>query len=604
MTVIKTLEVHSRGGSEQRLWGCRIDSPVVGERTKPYALGIAGWALGRTLPVTGVEIVSENTVLRRVPLDVPRPDIAAAFSEVPDAERSGFRTTIGLLDGAQHFEYQVRAVLRDDSRIVVGTIRGQRESLQSDFEIADVSSITVDLSEPLWGCHIDFPYAGAQSDTYALGIAGWALGRTLPVTGVEIVSENTVLRRVPLDVPRPDIAAAFSEVPDAERSGFRTTIGLLDGAQHFEYQVRAVLRDDSRIVVGTIRGQRESLQSDFEIADVSSITVDLSEPLWGCHIDFPYAGAQSDTYALGIAGWALGRTLPVTGVEIVSENTVLRRVPLDVPRPDIAAAFSEVPDAERSGFRTTIGLLDGAQHFEYQVRAVLRDDSRIVVGTIRGQRESLQSDFEIADVSSITVDLSEPLWGCHIDFPYAGAQSDTYALGIAGWALGRTLPVTGVEIVSENTVLRRVPLDVPRPDIAAAFSEVPDAERSGFRTTIGLLDGAQHFEYQVRAVLRDDSRIVVGTIRGQRESLQSDFEIADVSSITVDLSEPLWGCHIDFPYAGAQSDTYALGIAGWALGRTLPVTGVEIVSENTVLRRVPLDVPRPDIAAAFSEVPD
>jgi hypothetical protein len=133
MTVVKTLEVHSRGRSEQRLWGCRIDSPVVGERTKTYALGIAGWALGRTLPVTGVEIVSENTVLRRVPLDVPRPDIAAAFSEVPDAERSGFQTTIGLLDGTQHFKYQVRAVLRDDSRIVVGTIRGQRESLRSAF---------------------------------------------------------------------------------------------------------------------------------------------------------------------------------------------------------------------------------------------------------------------------------------------------------------------------------------------------------------------------------------------------------------------------------------------------------------------------------------
>jgi hypothetical protein len=133
MTVIKTLEAHSRDISEQRLWGCRIDAPVVGGRTNTYALDIAGWVLGRSLPVTDVEIVSKNTVLRRVPLDVPRPDIAAAFSEVPGAERSGFRTSLGLLNGDQQFDYLVRAVLRDDSRVVVGTIRGQREPLRSDF---------------------------------------------------------------------------------------------------------------------------------------------------------------------------------------------------------------------------------------------------------------------------------------------------------------------------------------------------------------------------------------------------------------------------------------------------------------------------------------
>jgi hypothetical protein len=77
MGIVRSLKVYSRGISEQRLWGCQIDAPVVGSRTNTYALNIVGWVLGRTLPVTAVEIVSENAVLRRVPLDVSRPDIEA-----------------------------------------------------------------------------------------------------------------------------------------------------------------------------------------------------------------------------------------------------------------------------------------------------------------------------------------------------------------------------------------------------------------------------------------------------------------------------------------------------------------------------------------------
>jgi hypothetical protein len=96
VAIVNIMDVSSRDVSEERLWGCNMDLPVPKSQTEGYAMDVLGWVLGRRSPAIGLEIVSEGAVLRRVPIDIRRPDIVAAFPEVSGAEQSGFHTTIGV----------------------------------------------------------------------------------------------------------------------------------------------------------------------------------------------------------------------------------------------------------------------------------------------------------------------------------------------------------------------------------------------------------------------------------------------------------------------------------------------------------------------------
>src|SRR5215212_2624665 len=60
----------------ERLDGGSLESPIVGDVLDDDTLEISGWVLGRVVPVVGVEIDYGSQVLHRVPLDVPRPDLA------------------------------------------------------------------------------------------------------------------------------------------------------------------------------------------------------------------------------------------------------------------------------------------------------------------------------------------------------------------------------------------------------------------------------------------------------------------------------------------------------------------------------------------------
>jgi hypothetical protein len=265
LAIVNIVDVSSRDLSEERLWGCNIDLPVPGGgQTEPHALSIIGWVLGRSAPAVAVELVSEGTVLSRVPIDVRRPDIAAAFPEISGAERSGFQTILDLSEMAPGFELLVRAVFEDDGRAKISVIRGQHSSPRNEVEIAEVSTVPTGLSALLWGAYIDLPAHGSLSDIYAISVGGWALGRSSPVVAVELVSEKDVLRRIPINVQRPDIAARFPSIPEAENSGFRVTVNVLGlTPEGFELSVKAILQDEKRVQIGVIRGRRRSLRSDF-----------------------------------------------------------------------------------------------------------------------------------------------------------------------------------------------------------------------------------------------------------------------------------------------------------------------------------------------------
>jgi len=139
--------------------------------------------------------------------------------------------------------------------------------------LVEISEVTLSPAAELLGCHIDRPRAGAVADAHALEVGGWALGNDTAAVGVELASDGEVFRRVPLGLPRPDLAEAFPQSPDAGTAGFAETVSLVGTAPEVEIQVRAVLKDQQRVPVGSIRGRRRWREILSEPAPLVSVIV-------------------------------------------------------------------------------------------------------------------------------------------------------------------------------------------------------------------------------------------------------------------------------------------------------------------------------------------
>jgi hypothetical protein len=116
-----------------------------------------------------------------------------------------------------------------------------------------IEKVTVSNPDPalLWGHHIDLPRADATVEAPTMTVAGWVLGKGAPVVAAEIFHGGEMLADVSLGTPRPDISAAFPQVPEAGQCGFRVSVAVPEPGEG-ELVLRAVLQDESRVLLGTI----------------------------------------------------------------------------------------------------------------------------------------------------------------------------------------------------------------------------------------------------------------------------------------------------------------------------------------------------------------
>jgi hypothetical protein len=110
-----------------------IDAPRIGERNV-YDVEFAGWALGENQPLKEIEIHQAGVVIRRVPIDQQRPDVARDYPNVPESGTAGFRTWVSVVGLEPETELQVRAVLEDGSRSRLGAVTLRHKPVQSGFE--------------------------------------------------------------------------------------------------------------------------------------------------------------------------------------------------------------------------------------------------------------------------------------------------------------------------------------------------------------------------------------------------------------------------------------------------------------------------------------
>ncbi|MEG4322806.1 MULTISPECIES: tetratricopeptide repeat protein [unclassified Microcoleus] len=118
-------------------------------------------------------------------------------------------------------------------------------------EILAVSRLQ-DNSESLWEYSIDLPKPEPQVESSSILIAGWVLGKKSLAVAIELIVNGQFLLQIPVDIPRPDVAAIYPDAPKAEYIGFAKMLGVFEIPPETELLLQAILEDGTRAPLGVV----------------------------------------------------------------------------------------------------------------------------------------------------------------------------------------------------------------------------------------------------------------------------------------------------------------------------------------------------------------
>ncbi len=123
-------------------------------------------------------------------------------------------------------------------------------------QLVKITNITKIPSSAILGFSIDNPKIDSFSKTYTITINGWVLEKNVPVVAMLLFDKNEIIRRVPVNLSRPDIAKVHPDIAKAKTCGFSMIISTLGMADNIELQVKALLQNQEQVHLGSISLQR------------------------------------------------------------------------------------------------------------------------------------------------------------------------------------------------------------------------------------------------------------------------------------------------------------------------------------------------------------
>lgn len=124
-----------------------IESPKPGQHTEGYAFDLSGWIVGRQSPVVAIEIIQgtwpklkddlrfqilyQGRMAKRVPVQVPRPDLAGSYAR--EGHMFGFHTRFSALGMPPEGDLLIEAVCENGNRFLFASIKLRHSALQTGF---------------------------------------------------------------------------------------------------------------------------------------------------------------------------------------------------------------------------------------------------------------------------------------------------------------------------------------------------------------------------------------------------------------------------------------------------------------------------------------
>jgi glycosyltransferase involved in cell wall biosynthesis len=120
----------------------------------------------------------------------------------------------------------------------------------------ELSARTLPLPPSLVGRSVDRPGWRTTARADAVEVEGWVIGHRSPARLIEVLCRGEPLARLPVDTPRPEVAAAFPGLKEARRCGFRGNVNILHRSGRLDLPIRTVLADGTHAPIALVSSTR------------------------------------------------------------------------------------------------------------------------------------------------------------------------------------------------------------------------------------------------------------------------------------------------------------------------------------------------------------
>jgi hypothetical protein len=395
------------------LW---LDEPSADGGQLSRTVRVAGWAAGGS-PIVRIEVMCDAAPVGLAELGHPRPDVATRHPNLAQSDRAGFSLawdTTRLTRGRHTLT--VRAV------DVLGRVTEIARTVEAEPPLLlDLDELSPD------GC----PVSGL------VRVSGWAAGAD-PIARVEVACDALPIGVAEIGLLRPDVAAGYPNLAESDRAGF------------------SLLWDTRRLTQGQHTLAVRAVDLNGGLAEVSR-TVEVEPPLL-LDLDELSPDGSPVSGLVRISGWAAGAD-PIARVEVACDAVPIGVAEIGLFRPDVAAGYPNLAQADRSGFCLTWDTTRASQGTHtVTVRAV----------DVKGRVAEWAGIVEVE--SLVLLDLDQPA-------PDADRLSGF--IKVSGWAAGAS-PIVRVEVACDGVPVGIAEIGLPRPDVAACHPTLAAVERSGF----------------------------------------------------------------------------------------------------------------------------
>ncbi|MEG4213947.1 FkbM family methyltransferase [Microcoleus sp. Pol14C6] len=350
--------------------------PLVGEQAQPYKLSESA-ILNAREPLKNVDFQGYFQFHTQYhaqhkeyfqSLFKPLPEVAAKVIEALDLLRSKGKTVVGL--HLRRGDY--RSVHTVVPYLTVAPSGWYKEWLEGLWETLDepVLFIASDEIETVVGEFADYNPITVKD-----------LGVEMPEApfypDFYILSQCDVLA-----ISNSTFSFAASMLNERCKFFFRPHLQKQKLIPYDPWNSEPLLRDNPNDLPAT--GSQKPIKI-LNIQEVSLISPEDPELLWGFNIEAPTRGTTVNPSNILIGGWVIGKKSPAVKVELIRDGEVIREMPVNQRRSDVAAVFTGVPLAENSGYATEWELTGTLPECEIFIQAVLADDTRVNIGLVRLQ---------------------------------------------------------------------------------------------------------------------------------------------------------------------------------------------------------------------------
>jgi glycosyltransferase involved in cell wall biosynthesis/peptidoglycan/xylan/chitin deacetylase (PgdA/CDA1 family) len=505
-----------------------LEHPTAGGRTRSHRIPLEGWVAGLEQPALAVEVEAQGRKVGHIPIEAPRPDVAAAIGGPRDA-RHGFSTSV-LLAGMAPAELSVAAVLEDQQRVPLASVSARRVLRPEDRRLGSHRVSLVIVVQKEVG-----PLAGAIEN--ALG----QVHRPLEIVVVDDGSSSA------LD----EIALAYPAVRYVRGEGEGIAVARRAGLRRSSGEFVAFLAPHQRLHPTAISAALRRLTRHGDLGFVAADGRD--RPL-------DQALALHDGTA---AGPALFRRLAVEAAGIPAAPAGLDDEALQLAvvrdRPGLAIADPmalPAPPPRPPGREGRLALLRGERHHASGGReriGIARGEARIEDGG--GRRRRLRGRRQRREGPALVL----------LYHRIAALEADPWQLGVSREHFSEQLRVLGdgFNVLPLAEVVARIGTGgMPRHTVAITFDD-------------GYLDNLEAALPELQQAGAPATLFLAGGVVGARQELWWDqLERILLSSGTLPqqlaLAADGWRFEFDLAAATSWSEEEARSHASWRVGEPAP----------------------------------